>query len=626
MATTDTVCFGDADGVTGIPQINGMVDYDYLTFDPADPFETGYVKGSRITYEGGALASAMFQGVRYSGTRLAFGFFARLDNRFDEDDMIILALRQSPASGPAKLVLIKPNLDNVGAEPGVGTGANEVKRNVTPPAIRIDYWESATGAAPWTPIADPAGVEVKLRSWKPMRPDGAPEEVAWSVEVSWPLALAGFPLGDDFGLYYNIVRLMHDAGNVQSPFPIGAEATSDPGPSFVVPAWGHGLIPALQTPAGSNLGLGVRFKDGVLGVGRRPAGSSTTSLTGTIEGPGGASDNEIVALVENTGETAANDIRAEFHFANWGLPAATFPAWDFAQGMEANPAPKLTGTPPLDPPVNLAGTPNPAAPTTGTIASDWLRINVPTQYSSHKHQCIWVQLDSGTGVNFAQSSMRRNMDFDHFSEIEREAEVSGEGYPEPADGSGDHDFVIETFCRQINVSEFIGGREKDPATGALLAGVIQQQPQQFNDDNALAARTFSRNAASQYKNTAVLVWIAQGFRRTGKFMTIKGKPSEILDATPGQFGIAAAHEGLTDKFSYAFAGDGLVQHAPGVYGLKVPHKGKKTIKLKLGMSADGPAGDRSDLPRKPFPKPGQGSTDDLPGGCLAQLMRLLGGK
>jgi hypothetical protein len=44
------------------------------------------------------------------------------------------------------------------------------------------------------------------------------------------------------------------------------------------------------------------------------------------------------------------------------------------------------------------------------------------------------------------------------------------------------------------------------------------------------------------------------------------------------------------------------------------------------MSADGPAGDRSDLPRKPFPKPGQGSTDDLPGGCLAQLMRLLGGK
>jgi hypothetical protein len=134
MATTDTVCFGDADGVTGIPQINGMVDYDYLPFDPADPFETGYVKGSRITYEGGALASAMFQGVRYSGTHLAFGFLARLDNHFDEEDVIILALRQSPASGPAKLVAIYPNLDGVGAEPGVSSCT--VKPNGSIPAGR----------------------------------------------------------------------------------------------------------------------------------------------------------------------------------------------------------------------------------------------------------------------------------------------------------------------------------------------------------------------------------------------------------------------------------------------------------------------------------------------------------
>ena len=30
---------------------------------------------------------------------------------------------------------------------------------------------------PWSPMAtDPAGVEVKLRSWKPNRPEGAPDE------------------------------------------------------------------------------------------------------------------------------------------------------------------------------------------------------------------------------------------------------------------------------------------------------------------------------------------------------------------------------------------------------------------------------------------------------------------
>ena len=636
MATTDTLCFGDADGVTGNPVINGLVDYDYLQFDPADPFESGYVSGSRLTFEGGSLARVIFQGVRQpSPDRIVMGFFCRFDNHFDPQDFIAIAVRSNFASGSQRLIAIHPNLDGLGADVGAGSGPNQIKRNITPSAGRLDFWQGASGN--WTSIANPASVQVKLRSWIPNRPGGAPDEVAWSVEVSMPRVAGAdwIDLNDDFGLYFNVVRTFQP-GNmaVQSAFPTTApDLPEDPGPSFVVPQWGHGLIPAIQMPVGSNTGVGVRFKNGWQGIGRRPLGSVTTSLTGTIEGPTGPSDNELVALIENTGEVAANDVTAEFRFANWGLPAATFPAWDLAAGVVPNPTPRRIGVEPpaFDPPVNLAAAPQPNMPTAATLFAAWPRASVPVEYQAHKHQCIWVQLNSATTVNFTQSSVRRNMDFDHFSDVDREAEVSGEGYPEPADGSGTHDFVIQTYCRAIKVAELLTGRQVDPEAQALIEGVLAQAPP--SDFNADVPST-STHGGSSFKNTVVYVWVAQGYRRTGSFIKIMGQVFENLDHTPGQFGIAASHQGLNDPFHYALNGPGLVQYAPGNYGLKVPHKGRTRIQIRLGADSQGPGGDRSDVPRAPWPKPdgigpgdgypGQGEPGDLPKGCLALLLRLLG--
>jgi len=625
---TNTLCFGDHDGVTGPPVINGLVDYDYLPFDAADPFERGYVSGSRLTFEGGGLPRVIFQGVRVpAGDKIVMGFMSRFDGSFDANDMIIIALRSSFGSGAQRLVAIFPNLAGVGAEAGIGSGPNQIKRNVTPPATRIDFYSGTSGA--WSPIADPAGIEVKLRSWKPMRPDGAPDEVAWSVEVSWPRVGAdGFTLNDDFGLYFNVVRILplDSLMAVESPFPTDAPTPSeDPGATFVVPAWGHGLIPAIQVPAGSNTGVGVRFKSGSLGVGRRAMGSGSTALTGTIEGPGGPADNEIVAFVENTANVPANDIWAEFRFANWGLPPADFPAWDLAQGAKPNPAPRRIGVPPFDPAANLTAAASPATPTSTELVSTWLRKDVPIEYQTNKHQCIWVQLDSATGVNFTQSSVRRNMDFDHFSDVEREAEISGTGYPEPGGGSGEHDFVLQTFCRKIVVTEIIQGGQVDSDTGALVGGAVQQG----TDVPAPDAMTLNRRSASRgstaFKDTVVFVWMAQGYRRSGKFMKIKGTSYEVLDHRPGEFGIVARHEGLQDPFHYALSGPGMVQYAPGIYGLKVPHKGTVKIGVKLGAAPGGPAGDRSDLPKAPWPRPGSGSTPNLPKGCLHLLLGLLFG-
>ena len=69
--------------------------------------------------------------------------------------------------------------------------------------------------------------------------------------------------------------------------------------------------------------------------------------------------------------------------------------------------------------------------------------------------------------------------------------------------------------------------------------------------------------------------------------------------------------------------------------MKVPWKGKTRIKVKLSAGPEGPGGDLTrDVPRMPWPRPGDGKFgtggggptpgDPLPGGCLALLKRLLG--
>jgi len=613
MSTTDTLCFGDHDPVTGPPVIDGLIDRDYLPFDPAHPesFEPGYVNGCRLTFQGGGLPNVMFQGVRVpAGDKIVMGFLCRFDDHFDADDVIVLALRSSFASGPARLVAIYPNLAGVGADAGSGVGPNEIKTGIPATGTRIDFWQDA-GPNSWTLMSpDPAGVEVMLRSWLPDRPSGSPNEVAWSVEVSWPRTGAdGFTLNDDFGLYFNVTRVLQSAMVVQSAFPTTApDLMEAPGTSFTVPAWGHGLIPAIQVPPGSNLGVGVHFRNGWQGVGRRALGSGTTTLTDTIVGPAGSDDNEIVALLENNGALAANDIWAEFRFANWGLPPATFPAWDLAQGMGAdptvspgNPAPHRFGVAPFDPAYNLA----PGAQ--GEIATPWLRSHVPPQYGN-SHQCIWVQLNSATNVNFTQSSMRRNMNFATLSEIGQEAEISGEGYSAPADGSGQHDFVLETFCRRLHVFELLSAKRVDPDTRALLKDALGGK---LEGNAATAAATgAATTGAAGYRDTVVYLWVARGYRRSGKFMKIRGTSYEILDHRPGEFGVVARHEGVNDPFHFALQGPGLVHYAPGLFGLKVPHRKSTRIKVRLGADKQSHPGDMSELPRAEWPKPRRTESGD----------------
>lgn len=163
-------------------------------------------------------------------------------------------------------------------------------------------------------------------------------------------------------------------------------------------------------------------------------------------------------------------------------------------------------------------------------------------------ECVWVQLN-GAGVNFNQSSVRRNMTFVHLSELDRPATISGVGYPAPASGS--HSFVLMTFVRRLEI-----GKVRESA---------------------------------ELSNLVLWLWIVQGYRRTGQTLTIDKQKFEVLDESPGAFGSMAHHDGqdTNDVFSHELTGGGIKYLGGAFHTLEVPHNGSVEIRTRI---AAGPAG------------------------------------
>ena len=391
-------------------------------------------------------------------------------------------------------------------------------------------------------------------------------EVGWSIEVQLPLTIAAaggagtrwIDIQDSFGLYFTVIRVgktpvsggtgSQGWYSTQFTFPAntGNYLTGSLNETTIInPAWyGTGLIPALQMPPGSNLGLGVHFANDAWSAGVRDTTAAAFSPIGglirsaAVAGP----DNRLVAQVANTGPDA-NGVKAEFRFANWGLPPATFPSWALAAGATAD---------------QPAGVLVPATGATTEITFTWPKAAVGSTYNPpNDHQCVWVQLNAA-GVNFNQSSVRRNMDIDHLSELDRPATISGVGYPVPASGS--HDFLLMTFVRRF---------------------------EQFGREGNLAS--FGTASAAAPKGTVYWLWIVHGYRRTGKTITINKQEFEVLDESPGAFGSLCPHQGqgTDDIFSYELSGGGIKHLGGYFHALKVPHNSSVTINTRI---AAGPAG------------------------------------
>lgn len=605
-----TISFGDTDSVTSAPTIDGFIDHDFMA--SGEPGEPGYTNGFRRTFDGGTLSPVILQGVRVaSGDRLVIGILARFDSSWDANDQVILALKPTPGSGQgsARMLVIRPVLTGIGVEPGTGSGPNAIKTNLLLPAGRWDLWRGNATGTPWTQVSSglPA-IDIRVRSWKPQRPAGSPDECAWSIEVSMPRLAAGnanwLDLADGFGAYANIVRVNPEVGDLQNSFPDGAELTGTVGPSLAIPAWGTARIPALQIPPGSNPGLGVYFPSGPLSIGVRPAG--TGGAPGSqIRGTGSADtrDNVIMAVIRNTGPDVAG-IQATFAFANWGLGVA----WTQPTTLAPNPT-----TP----------SPNIATGTEATLATTWTRAQVSAAgFAAATHQCMTATLSAASAVNFVQVATRRNMDFVNLSAIEREAEVNTEGLPDPPAGTDTHDIILRSFAREIRLSDLV--MMKPGTLGAELVAIASETLSEgarevlkqfdvspealFGGKVAVGTR---RELAGALEDHVAIVWLTEGLRRTGNSLTINGTTYPNLASELGSFGFAAHHVGATDAFSWSITGPGLTRIAPGVLRLRVRRGDRVKLRVRLAMEPDGRAGDISDLPKDPGNRP-DGGNDGRP--------------
>lgn len=632
MAFHDTLAFGAHDSVTGPPAIDGAVMADEgvpATFTPAEP---GYVGGARYVFQNGALPPVVLQTVR-QGNTIVIGIFCRGDMSFDTDfDACVICLRESyanPAS-PTRRIDIFPVYGDEGdpVDPaGTGRGADDLPpafaaagpapdvRTGKPPRA-IVFYRPQSGPVPWqafTPAnaGNPALFHARVRSWRPPTAAGSPPETAWSIELRVPVSAAAgggdwITLQDRFGLYINLIRggrtLLSGADAdyfcTQFRFPHLA-AAGIPTPdtrlfglldaSTTIPSgwYGRGLL----NPTAADV-QGVRFQPGYQSVGRRPRGNTTATPTGEISA---TDDNDLVALLHNSGP-AVSGITADIRMANWGLESS-LGAWSRPSGLQ-NPSP----------PISLAAGSN-ASPSTGTTVNQWDAAAVQTAgYASRRHQCMWVQLSGPGGVNFTEAARRRNMDFVNLSSHEDEAEISGAGYPPPPDGQAAHDFLLFTRCREMVVREIAErSKEIDPETLALLqAALANANPDDRAPQDAPMLRTAMSARAVRtawWADHKVLLWITEGFRRTGRTLTIGTRTAMVLDEDPGAFGIVATHQGVGDLVGWSLSGPGLVAYAPGITGIRVPPGGRVRLRVKLEAGREVRPGDQSDLPRGQLPRP-----------------------
>jgi hypothetical protein len=626
MSDRNTLVFADYDPVVGNnngingPAIDGFFDRDYMITN--EPTETGYAGGSLVTFGDTSPAPVIFKGVRKTGVdKLVFGFLCRFSDvvsggQGTQDDEIIIILSAAPGGGgERRLIRINP-VGNSGVTGGTqvnqlpdppGDDSKTIRTN-SPPRSATIHKPNGTGG--WD-VVTPAGIEIAVRSWSPSPGDAVPE-LAWSVEVAVPrTAAAGggaanwMDIANHFGVYFQLSKILAfgDAavGTTRYIFPLDAPFYAGFNPAnATLPAGLFGDGYSAPVPAGVT-SQGVHFTGGNLGIFCRQSPS-----VGFSPHQIAASNNQMVALLGNGGTTNAADVQVEFRLAHWGLPAGNIQLWDRPDGL-------------LPVMVPVTGQAVNAGSSNIEFATDpWPLDNVTANYkgsgltqrgffAAHPHQCMWAQASSLSGqVNFTQSSVRRNMDFVGLSEVERDAVVSGEGYEKPADGSGEHTFILRTFSRRVVIQQIVDNAKDLDDDAKLLLGTALQTATGDRDgggdirpaDMMMTHRTTGRRAQTQYKDSVVYLWTTLGYRLTEHTVLVSGKSYPLLDNGCGSFGFAAHHTGVGDNLSWAFSGPGLGQFGPGIYGLKVPHKGSVTIKTRLSAEPNGPKGDASqDLPK-----------------------------
>jgi peptidoglycan hydrolase-like protein with peptidoglycan-binding domain len=639
----------------GLPfQAGPPVPDGYIEPDPGVPpappgvnlVEAGYTHGARFTY-GDAMGSGIpvtaFQAVKDNAKDLIYlGFVIRYDFSFDNDDRIILFLTPSydinnPPTAHSlndRRIDILPvySASQAGGPAGGGAAATptdpndypayNLRTNKTPREFHV-YQRNSAGSPVWKEITSSvANFSVKVRSSEP-----ASGVNYWSVELAIPTKTTGPQAGggswidlspSGFGLYYNVIRVCSGAGcagvvlnydfSTQFTWPYDpanpdAGDLVDPPSGPLDPAnWdippnrmGQAVILSQGQP---NPARGIKFQNGILGIGVRQGPAVSSPISDVVDMTAvGASNTMVGRIINDDPNDPAPQVTALFRLADFGIGGGQPGTW---VRIPSSPNPS---TPGVVPPPSGGASPSPV-----DLLSTW----VITQPDIDKYkqlwsdQCLWVLLDSPTGANIVEASMRRNLTVHTLSDYEGGFTISGEGYPAAPDGSRHHDFVLHTVRVPIPPTTpppTTPPPTTPPPTTPPPTTPPPTPPPIGLRPNVLDVNPLLTHAAATRPHTPTVtwIWVTNGYRRTGRVLTI-GRRRFAIFSHAGSFGHIFHHElapgetpGTVD-LNFDFASDAIDRRSPSLATVQVPVGGAVTVRTRFTA---GP----TEEPSTPFNEP-----------------------
>jgi len=327
-------------------------------------------------------------------------------------------------------------------------------------------------------------------------------------------------------------------------------------------------------------------------------------------------------------DIAAGDIAATFRIANWGSVATAAP-WDFVDPAITTPVASTAVIP------TLAAAANP--PATSPIAQP-VTMNLPAGKSTH--QCVLCTLSStGPVMMFLQDSVFRNMNYDHASTLEREAEINTEGIPkddapDPRDvyiaiekvgmeqntpGADEGVFLINRMTRAMRR----GGPLADKLKRVLeiLRNIGQETKDQKQRLDILVTVLSDAGLTDDELDQVFPTFRVHVYHDTGERLKENGEEKPVLRAQTS-FGLYMYHEGPVEGWQTSI--QGATRISGNVYQLPVPKDGSAQIKVIVQAVDKG----QDRIPEDPIREPkGIGETGPGPEdrkGCLLALWKLLG--
>jgi hypothetical protein len=604
----DQICFPQYQGLPfdyRAPELDGYSEWE-IGLNTTE-IESGWTGASRLTFgDSSGVPLMSFQALRDKASPTEFiylSFVIRQDLAFSEFDTILMIFQQ-PAQGgvPAETrrLIINPLVSA-----GAGTPSNDNPAAVDrPPAdlqrLRSNHYVSdqfyrLNGNA-FAQIPDITNYTARSRSWKISETD-----YCWSVEIKLPVLKAGanggganwINLNDPagFGFYFHVFRFSTpssvinlDQLNTQFIWPRSNPVFADnPATGVVVTS-----IDTMGMPTTLGVGSladgcsGVRFDGGWGAIGVE----SGASVSSVIQKP--PTTNVFIAKIKNDGANPASRVNATFRLANFGIGPSPNGDWKVIDNH----------TPPAPDNTNPTAYKSVAAGGTQSLKMKWLLSQSPaspndvdTYRPVAGDQCLLVELDSDSGVDFAERSMRKNMSFNLMSVVEREVEISGKHGSIP---DASHDILLVTSKRLLSSTENYDGWTARAPLAQAPQGDIQQRPavgrldpkkgyEQDGDQRGLTAPWLANEVFSMWSRTrdVTYTWIVvtAAYRRTAQTITLNGTAFPIYEALDS-FSHILTHEGAIRAFTYQFTGPGLTKRGDGVYQLAVPNGGQVTLKVR----------------------------------------------